>query len=59
MKLKILANQKLWRQCRNCKHMIERSEGCIKLTCRFSSHSLAVITLKKNLIMFLSQLITL
>jgi len=42
MKLKFLANQKLWRQCGNCKHMIERSEGCIKLTCRFSLHSLAL-----------------
>ncbi|CAE6074834.1 unnamed protein product [Arabidopsis arenosa] len=44
IKLIILANQKLWRQCKKCNNMIERSEGCSKLTCRFSSHSLAVIT---------------
>ncbi|XP_019101862.1 PREDICTED: probable E3 ubiquitin-protein ligase RNF144A-B [Camelina sativa] len=32
--LKALANKKLWRQCEKCKHMIELSEGCIKVTCR-------------------------
>ncbi|CAE6075227.1 unnamed protein product [Arabidopsis arenosa] len=34
IKLKVLANQKMWRQCEKCKHMIELSEGCIKVTCR-------------------------
>ncbi|EOA25749.1 hypothetical protein CARUB_v10019111mg [Capsella rubella] len=34
IKLKALANKQLWRQCGNCQEMIERSEGCIKVTCR-------------------------
>ncbi|CAH2047620.1 unnamed protein product [Thlaspi arvense] len=34
MLLKVLANQEKWRQCRKCKHMIELSEGCSKVTCR-------------------------
>ncbi|XP_002875622.2 potential E3 ubiquitin-protein ligase ariadne-2 [Arabidopsis lyrata subsp. lyrata] len=33
-KLKVLANQKMWRQCEKCKHMIELSKGCIHVTCR-------------------------
>ncbi|CAL5046155.1 unnamed protein product [Urochloa decumbens] len=32
-KLKNLAEQKLWRQCVKCKHMIELSEGCYHMTC--------------------------
>ncbi|KAG7559777.1 IBR domain [Arabidopsis thaliana x Arabidopsis arenosa] len=34
IKLKALANQKMWRQCEKCQHMIELSGGCIKVTCR-------------------------
>ncbi|XP_006292499.2 probable E3 ubiquitin-protein ligase ARI10 [Capsella rubella] len=33
-KLNLLANRLMWRQCEKCKHMIERSEGCIHVTCR-------------------------
>ncbi|KAK9168970.1 hypothetical protein Syun_001110 [Stephania yunnanensis] len=33
-KLKSLANQKLWRQCVKCSHMIELAEGCYHITCR-------------------------
>ncbi|EOA25904.1 hypothetical protein CARUB_v10019283mg, partial [Capsella rubella] len=33
-KLNLLANRMMWRQCGKCKHMIERSEGCIHVTCR-------------------------
>lgn len=35
IKLKAIANKKLWRQCGKCKHMIELSGGCIKVTCRY------------------------
>ncbi|CAH8267529.1 unnamed protein product [Arabidopsis lyrata] len=35
LKFQALANQNLWRQCRNCRYMIdELSEGCISVTCR-------------------------
>ncbi|KAG7564573.1 IBR domain [Arabidopsis suecica] len=34
IKFKALANRNMWRQCGKCKNMIERSEGCIKVTCR-------------------------
>ncbi|AEE78046.1 putative protein [Arabidopsis thaliana] len=34
IKLKALANQKMWRQCENCKNVIELSEGCMHITCR-------------------------
>ncbi|XP_002878925.2 E3 ubiquitin-protein ligase arih1 [Arabidopsis lyrata subsp. lyrata] len=33
-KLKDLANEKLWRQCSKCKHMIELSSGCVSVICR-------------------------
>ncbi|XP_006419033.2 probable E3 ubiquitin-protein ligase ARI3 [Eutrema salsugineum] len=33
-KLKALANQKMWRQCGNCQHMIELSKGCVIVICR-------------------------
>ncbi|CAH8267532.1 unnamed protein product [Arabidopsis lyrata] len=33
MMLKNLANHNMWRQCVNCQQMIERSEGCIHVTC--------------------------
>ncbi|EOA28884.1 hypothetical protein CARUB_v10025138mg, partial [Capsella rubella] len=29
-----LVNEKRWRQCRKCQHMIELSEGCSSLICR-------------------------
>ncbi|KFK32796.1 hypothetical protein AALP_AA6G289400 [Arabis alpina] len=32
--LKALANQKLWRQCGKCQHMIELSKGCVRVSCR-------------------------
>jgi hypothetical protein len=32
-KLQNLANQRLWRQCIRCKHMIELAEGCYHMTC--------------------------
>ncbi|VYS59442.1 unnamed protein product [Arabidopsis thaliana] len=36
IKLKALANQKMWRQCENCQNVIELSEGCIHITCRYN-----------------------
>lgn len=30
-----LANQKMWRQCRKCQHIIERSHGCASIRCRY------------------------
>ncbi|XP_010485250.1 PREDICTED: E3 ubiquitin-protein ligase dbl4-like [Camelina sativa] len=33
-KLKSIANHKRWRQCDNCQHMVERSSGCDRITCR-------------------------
>ncbi|KAF8080841.1 hypothetical protein N665_0919s0006 [Sinapis alba] len=35
IKLKALANQKMWRQCGRCQHMIELAYGCIKVVCRY------------------------
>ncbi|CAN6906947.1 unnamed protein product [Brassica oleracea] len=32
--LNVVANQRNWRQCNNCKHLIERSGGCNRVTCR-------------------------
>lgn len=32
-KLQNLAQQRLWRQCVKCKHMIELAEGCYHMTC--------------------------
>ncbi|CAL9224600.1 unnamed protein product [Arabidopsis halleri] len=34
MELKCLANDQMWRQCAECKHMIELSDGCNHITCR-------------------------
>ncbi|CAN7044125.1 hypothetical protein IGI04_007843 [Brassica rapa subsp. trilocularis] len=34
LKLHALANQKLWRQCGKCQHMIELSKGCVLVVCR-------------------------
>ncbi|XP_019099656.1 PREDICTED: E3 ubiquitin-protein ligase RNF144A-like [Camelina sativa] len=34
IKFEALANRNMWRQCGNCKHMIELAKGCIKVTCR-------------------------
>ncbi|KAJ4903040.1 RING/U-box protein with C6HC-type zinc finger [Raphanus sativus] len=34
IKLKALANQKMWRQCGRCQYMIELSYGCSKIVCR-------------------------
>lgn len=34
-KLKALANQKMWRQCGKCQHMIELSRGCVRVNCRY------------------------
>ncbi|KAL9293923.1 putative transcription factor C2H2 family [Arabidopsis thaliana] len=36
--LKVLANEKKWRQCEKCQHMIELSEGCIHVTCMYLSN---------------------
>ncbi|KAJ0260237.1 RING/U-box protein with C6HC-type zinc finger [Hirschfeldia incana] len=33
IKLKALANQKRWRQCGRCQHMIQLSYGCNKIVC--------------------------
>ncbi|CAA7062424.1 unnamed protein product [Microthlaspi erraticum] len=33
-RLKSLANLCGWRQCPNCHHMVERSSGCNRITCR-------------------------
>ncbi|XP_010429631.1 PREDICTED: probable E3 ubiquitin-protein ligase ARI3 isoform X2 [Camelina sativa] len=33
-KLRDLANEERWRQCRKCQHMIERSSGCPSMICR-------------------------
>lgn len=35
LRLHSLAKQNLWRQCVKCKHMIELSEGCFHMTCRY------------------------
>lgn len=35
IKLKALANQKMWRQCGRCQHMIERNHGCSNVVCRY------------------------
>lgn len=35
LKLHALANQKLWRQCGKCQHMIELSKGCVLVVCRY------------------------
>lgn len=35
VKLKSLASKNLWRQCMKCSHMIELSEGCYHMTCRY------------------------
>ncbi|EFH51881.1 predicted protein [Arabidopsis lyrata subsp. lyrata] len=43
-KLKVLANQKMWRQCEKCKHMIELSKGCIHVTCRYHHHILITLS---------------
>ncbi|CAH2069352.1 unnamed protein product [Thlaspi arvense] len=34
VKLESLANNKMWRQCGKCKHMIELAYGCNHMTCR-------------------------
>ncbi|KAF8117066.1 hypothetical protein N665_0012s0078 [Sinapis alba] len=34
LKLHALANQKMWRQCGKCQHMIELSKGCVHVICR-------------------------
>lgn len=34
-KLKKLAATNLWRQCKNCNHMIELSSGCYHIICRY------------------------
>ncbi|CAA7025040.1 unnamed protein product [Microthlaspi erraticum] len=34
VKLNSLASKKMWRQCSNCQHMIELTEGCNHITCR-------------------------
>ncbi|XP_031400381.1 uncharacterized protein LOC116210601 [Punica granatum] len=33
-KLKSLANEKRWRQCIKCNHMVELASGCYHITCR-------------------------
>lgn len=49
IKLKALANQKMWRQCGRCQYMIELSYGCSKIVCRYhhrhlyESYSLAFL----------------
>lgn len=35
LKLKSLATRNLWRQCVKCNHIIELSEGCFHMTCRY------------------------
>lgn len=35
LKLKSLAKMNLWRQCVKCNHIIELSEGCYHMTCRY------------------------
>lgn len=35
LRLKQLAERNLWRQCIKCNHMIELSEGCYHMTCRY------------------------
>uniref|UniRef100_A0A0D3ED07 RBR-type E3 ubiquitin transferase n=1 Tax=Brassica oleracea var. oleracea TaxID=109376 RepID=A0A0D3ED07_BRAOL len=35
VKLKSLANNKMWRQCGKCQHMIELTQGRNHITCRF------------------------
>ncbi|KAG7637400.1 IBR domain [Arabidopsis thaliana x Arabidopsis arenosa] len=34
IKLKLLANENMWRQCVMCRHLIELSDGCNHMTCR-------------------------
>ncbi|CAE6075231.1 unnamed protein product [Arabidopsis arenosa] len=42
IKMKALANKKMWRQCENCQHIIERSEGCIHIICRFIAFDVSI-----------------
>ena len=49
--LNVVANQKKWRQCNNCKHLIERSGGCYRVTCRYNNSLVTIST-------FFSQTIT-
>lgn len=37
VKLNSLASNKMWRQCSKCQHMIELTEGCNHITCRYVS----------------------
>lgn len=34
-KLQYLANLNMWRQCKKCQNMIELSDGCVHLICRY------------------------
>lgn len=45
-KLKALADEKMWRQCGKCQHMIELSQGCIRIECRYH---LYIITLPSRI----------
>lgn len=42
--LNVVANQKKWRQCNNCKHVIERSGGCYRVTCRYNNSLVTIST---------------
>lgn len=39
--LRLLAKMNKWKKCTNCKYYVEKTEGCIHITCRFVSLTLS------------------
>ena len=55
VKLKSLASMNLWRQCVKCNHMIELSEGCYHMTCRYFVYPSKLIILLLILLKIISK----